>query len=152
MISCWARTVDTPASSRRRPGCERHRSPGAGRLCPGLAPEGKTAGRARSAVGHLLRSLRPVAALLRPYRRLVAAAVVVHVLIQAATVGPVMAGALIVGRAISGASAARLVPLTWLIVAIVVPLGALGFLDMYVTHVMSFRILHEPRLVLYRRF
>ena len=119
---------------------------------PGLAPEGKTARRGRSAVGHLLRSLRPVAALLRPYRRLVAAAVVVHVLIQAATVGAAMAGALIVGRAISGAPAARLVPLIWLIVAIVVPLGALGFLDMYVTHVMSFRILHDLRLVLYRRF
>ncbi len=119
---------------------------------PGQETAGREDGRGWGAVGHLLRSLRPVAALLRPYRWWVTAAIVVHVLIQAATIAAAMTGAVIVGKAISGAPAARLVPLVWVIAAIVVPLGLLGFLDMYVTHVMSFRILHDLRLVLYRRF
>jgi len=104
------------------------------------------------AAGHLLRSLRPVAILLQPYRWWVLAATAVHVLIHAATIAAAVVGAIIVGRAISGAHAAQLMPLVWLIVAIVVPLGLFGFLDMYVTHAMSFRILHDLRLVLYRRF
>ncbi len=113
---------------------------------------GRAKGPGWGAVGHLLRSLRPVAALLRPYRWWVLAAVVVHVLIYAATIAAAVAGAVIVGKAISGATTAQLVPLVWLIAAIVVPLGLFGFLDMYVTHAMSFRILHDLRLVLYRRF
>ncbi len=104
------------------------------------------------AVGHLLRSLRPIAGLLRPYRWWVLAAIVVHVLIHAATIAAAVVGAVIVGKAISGATAAQLTPLIWLIAALVAPLGVLGFLDMYVTHAMSFRILHDLRLVLYRRF
>ncbi len=120
---------------------------------PGPGPVSPAAGRHRwGAAGHLIRSLRPVAALLRPYRWWVTAATVVHVLIHAATIAAAVVGAIIVGRAISGASTAQLVPLIWLIVAIVVPLGVLGYLDMYVTHAMSFRILHDLRLVLYRRF
>jgi len=104
------------------------------------------------AVGLLARSLRPVAVLLRPYRWWVAAAVTVHVLIHAATIAAAVVGAVIVGRAISGATPAQLEPLVWLIAALVAPLAVLGFLDMYVTHAMSFRILHDLRLVLYRRF
>jgi len=104
------------------------------------------------AIGRMAASLRPVAGLLRPYRWWVAGAITVHVLIHAATIAAAVAGALIVGRAISGASPAQLVPLAWLTGAIVVPLGILGFADMYVTHAMSFRILHDLRLVLYRRF
>jgi len=120
---------------------------------PGPGPVSLAEGRHRwGAAGHLIRSLRPVAALLRPYRWWVTAATVVHVLIHAATIAAAVVGAIIVGRAISGASTAQLVPLIWLIAAIVVPLGVLGYLDMYVTHAMSFRILHDLRLVLYRRF
>jgi len=104
------------------------------------------------AVGHLTRSLRPVAVLLRPYRWWVLSATAVHMLIHAATIAAAVVGAIIVGRAISGAGTAQLVPLVWLIAAIVVPLGLFGFLDMYVTHAMSFRILHDLRLILYRRF
>jgi ATP-binding cassette, subfamily C, bacterial CydC len=119
---------------------------------PGAGPSPADARHRWGAVGHLLRSLRPVAATLRPYRWWVLAATTVHVLIHAATIAAAVVGAIIVGRAISGAPAAQLVPLVWLIVAIVVPLGVFGFLDMYVTHAMSFRILHDLRLVLYRRF
>ncbi len=119
---------------------------------PDRGAAGREKGRGWGAVGHLLRSLRPVAVLLRPYRWWVLAAVIVHVLIYAATIAAAVVGALIVGKAISGAATAELVPLVWLIAAIVVPLGLFGFLDMYVTHAMSFRILHDLRLVLYRRF
>jgi len=108
--------------------------------------------RRRGAAGHLAASLRPVAGLLRPYRWWVLAAIAVHVLIHAATIAAAVVGAVIVGRAISGAGTAQLVPLVWLIAGIVVPLGPLGFADMYVTHAMSFRILHDLRLLLYRRF
>jgi len=127
-------------------------APGQADTASALTATGPVQRRRWGAVGHLLRSLRPVAVLLRPYRWWVAAAVVVHVLIYAATTAAAVTGALIVGRAISGASARELVPLVWLIAAIVVPLGLLGFLDMYVTHAMSFRILHDLRLVLYRKF
>ena len=120
---------------------------------PGPEPVSPAEGRHRwGAAGHLIRSLRPVAALLRPYRGWVLAATAVHVLIHAATIAAAVVGAVIVGKAISGASTTQLVPLVWLIAAIVVPLGVLGYLDMYVTHAMSFRILHDLRLILYRRF
>jgi ATP-binding cassette, subfamily C, bacterial CydC len=118
----------------------------------GVSESGPEESRGWGAVGHLVRSLRPVAVLLRPYRWWMLAAIVVHVLIYAATLAAAVVGALMVGKAISGAASAALVPLVWLIAAIVVPLGLFGFLDMYVTHAMSFRILHDLRLVLYRRF
>jgi thiol reductant ABC exporter CydC subunit len=104
------------------------------------------------AAGRLVASLRPVASLLRPYRWWVLAAVLVNVGIHVATIGSAAAGAALVGRAITGASADELRPLVWIVVGFVLPLGALGWLDEVVTHVMSFRLLHDLRLVLYERF
>jgi thiol reductant ABC exporter CydC subunit len=105
-----------------------------------------------NAVGHLARSLRPIIALLRPYRRWFYGAITVHVLIHVATIAAAVAGSLIVGRAVAGAPAAHLQPLVWVIAGLLIPLGVLGFLDMWVTHVMAFRMLHDLRMTLYRRF
>jgi thiol reductant ABC exporter, CydC subunit len=74
------------------------------------------------------------------------------VLIHVATIATAVAGSLIVGRAVAGAPAAHLLPLVWVIAGLLIPLGVLGFLDMWVTHVMSFRMLHNLRMTLYRRF
>jgi ABC-type multidrug transport system fused ATPase/permease subunit len=104
------------------------------------------------AAGRLVTSLRPVASLLKPYRWWVLAAVMVNVGVYLATIAAAAAGAALVGRAITGADSRQLQPLLWLIAAIVIPLGVLGWLDTVVTHVMSFRLLHDLRLVLYRRF
>ena len=104
------------------------------------------------AVSQLVASLRPVATLLRPYRRWVLAAILVNVGIYLATIGAAVAGASLVGRALTGSSAHQLRPLIWVVVGLAVPLGVLGWLDMVVTHVMSFRLLHDLRLVLYERF
>jgi len=104
------------------------------------------------AVGRLVASLRPVAALLRPYRRWVIGAIGVNLGIYVATIGAAVAGAALVGRALTGATAQQLEPLIWVVVALLVPLGVLGWLDIVVTHVMSFRLLHDLRLVLYERF
>ena len=73
-------------------------------------------------------------------------------LIHVATIATAVAGSLIVGRAVAGAPAAHLLPLVWVIAGLLIPLGVLGFLDMWVTHVMSFRMLHNLRMTLYRRF
>jgi ABC-type multidrug transport system fused ATPase/permease subunit len=105
-----------------------------------------------NAVGHLARSLRPVIALLRPYRRWFYGAITVHVLIHVATIAAAVTGSLIVGRAVAGAPADHLLPLVWVIAGLLIPLGVLGFLDMWLTHVMSFRMLHDLRMTLYRRF
>ncbi len=105
-----------------------------------------------SAVGRLIASLRPVAALLRPYRWLVLATVLVNVCVYITTIAAAAAGAALVGRAIAGADSHQLRPLLWLVVGLVIPAGVFGWLDMVVTHVVSFRLLHELRLVLYRRF
>jgi ATP-binding cassette subfamily C protein CydC len=104
------------------------------------------------AVGQLVASLRPVAALLRPYRRWVLGAVLVNVGIYVVTIGAAVAGAALVGRALTGSSVHELRPLIWVVVGLSVPLGVLGWLDTVVTHVMSFRLLHDLRLVLYERF
>ncbi|MGH8776723.1 MAG: ABC transporter transmembrane domain-containing protein [Jiangellaceae bacterium] len=109
-------------------------------------------GRRFGAVGLVIASLRPVAALLRPYRRWLIAALLVHVAIYVATIAAAVAGATMVGRAITGAPPGELLPLVWVIVGLVAPLGVLGWLDMVVTHVMAFRMLHDLRLVLYGRF
>lgn len=104
------------------------------------------------AVGRLVTSLRPVTVLLRPYRGWVLGAVAVNVGIHVGTIASAAVGATLVGRAITGANAHELIPLVWVAVGIVVPLGLLGWLDLVVTHVMSFRLLHDLRLVLYERF
>jgi ATP-binding cassette, subfamily C, bacterial CydC len=103
-------------------------------------------------VGRLVASLRPVLVLLRPYRGWVLGAVAVNVGIHAGTIAAAAIGATLVGRAITGAEAGELIPLVWVAVGIVIPLGLLGWLDLVVTHVMSFRLLHDLRLVLYERF
>ena len=105
-----------------------------------------------SAAGRLVTSLRPVAALLRPYQRLVVASVLVNVGVYIATIAASAVGAALVGRAIAGASSGQLRPLLWLVVGLVIPAGILGWLDMLITHVVSFRLLHNLRLVLYRKF
>lgn len=104
------------------------------------------------AIGHLICSLRPIATLLRPYRRWVYGAIAVHVLIHVATIAAAVTGSLIVGRAVAGAPAPQLLPLVGVIAGLLLPLGVLGLLDMWVTHVMAFRMLHDLRLMLYRRF
>jgi len=104
------------------------------------------------AVGQLVTSLRPVAALLRPYQRLVVAAVLVNVGVYITTIAASAAGAALVGRAIAGASSGQLRPLLWLVAGLVIPVGILGWLDMVITHIVSFRLLHDLRLVLYRKF
>ena len=104
------------------------------------------------AVSRLVASLRPVAALLRPYRWWVLASVAVNVLVHLATIAAAATGAALVGRAISGAGSRELWPLVWILAALMIPLGVLGWLDTVVTHVVSFRLLHDLRLVLYRRF
>ena len=104
------------------------------------------------AVGRVVTSLQPVASLLKPYRWWVLAAVLVNAGVYLGTIAAAAAGAALVGRAIAGADSRQLQPLLWLIAAIVIPLGVLGWLDMVVTHVVSFRLLHDLRLVLYRRF
>jgi ABC-type multidrug transport system fused ATPase/permease subunit len=106
----------------------------------------------RTAVGRLLDSLRPVADLLRPYRAWVWGAIGVNVGIHAFTIASAAAGAALVGRAVTGASAEELRGLIWIVVALVIPIAILGWLDMLVTHVMSFRLLHDLRIVLYERF
>ncbi len=103
-------------------------------------------------VRRLVRSLRPVAALLRPFRAWVAGAVVVNVMIHLLTIASAAAGAALVGKAATGASSRHLWPLVWVIVALLIPLGIFGWLDTLVTHVMSFRLLHDLRLQLYDRF
>jgi len=108
--------------------------------------------RRRSAVGRLIGSLRPVADLLRPYRAWVWGAIAVNVGIYAFTIASAAAGAALVGRAVVGASAQELQGLIWIVVVLVVPIAILGWLDMLVTHVMSFRLLHDLRIVLYERF
>jgi ATP-binding cassette subfamily C protein CydC len=104
------------------------------------------------AVGQLVASLRPVAVLLRPYRRWVLGAILVNVGIYIATIGAAVAGAALVGRALTGSTVHELRPLIWVVVGLSLPLGILGWLDTLVTHVMSFRLLHDLRLVLYERF
>jgi ATP-binding cassette, subfamily C, bacterial CydC len=103
-------------------------------------------------VRRLVRSLRPVAALLRPFRAWVAGAVAVNVMIHLLTIASAAAGAALVGKAATGASSDQLWPLVWVIVALLIPLGIFGWLDTLVTHVMSFRLLHDLRLQLYDRF
>ncbi|GAC1416354.1 MAG: ABC transporter ATP-binding protein [Actinomycetota bacterium] len=105
-----------------------------------------------SAVTDLIASLRPVASLLRPYRRWVAGVVAINVGIHIATIAAAVVGATLVGRAITGSPAAELRPLIWAAIALLVPLGVLGWLETVVTHVMSFRLIHDLRLVLYKRF
>jgi len=104
------------------------------------------------AVGRLVTSLWPVASLLRPYRWWVLAAVIVNVCVYLAMIAAAAVGAALVGRAISGADSRELWPLVWVLAVLVIPLGALGWLDTVVTHVVSFRLLHDLRLVLYRWF
>jgi ATP-binding cassette subfamily C protein CydC len=104
------------------------------------------------AAGRLVTSLRPVATLLRPYRRLVLASVLVNVGVHIITIAAAAAGAALVGRAIAGADSQQLRPLLWVVAGLVIPLGVLGWLDTVVTHGVSFRLLHDLRLVLYRRF
>jgi ABC-type multidrug transport system fused ATPase/permease subunit len=104
------------------------------------------------AVGRVVTSLRPLASLLAPYRWWVLASVLVNAGVYLATIAAAATGAALVGRAITGADSRQLQPLLWLIAAIVIPLGVLGWADMVVTHVVSFRLLHDLRLVLYRRF
>jgi ATP-binding cassette, subfamily C, bacterial CydC len=106
----------------------------------------------RSAVGRLAASLRPIADLLRPYRAWVWGAIVVNVGIHGFTIASAAVGAALVGRAVTGASTQELTPLIWIVVVLVVPIAILGWLDMLVTHVMSFRLLHDLRVVLYERF
>lgn len=103
-------------------------------------------------VRRLVRSLRPVAVLLRPFRAWVAGAVGVNVAIHLLTIASAAAGAALVGRAATGATPHQLWPLVWIIVALLIPLGIFGWLDTWVTHVMSFRLLHDLRLLLYDRF
>jgi ATP-binding cassette, subfamily C, bacterial CydC len=103
-------------------------------------------------LGRLVRSLRPVASLLRPFRRWVAGAITINVGIYLLTIASAAAGAALVGRAATGAASRQLWPLVWVIVALLIPLGILGWLDTMVTHVMSFRLLHDLRLQLYDRF
>jgi thiol reductant ABC exporter CydC subunit len=105
-----------------------------------------------SAVRRLVGSLRPIADLLRPYRGWVWGAIGVNVGIHAFTIASAAAGAALVGRAVTGASAEELRGLIWIVVALVIPIAILGWLDMLVTHVMSFRLLHDLRIVLYERF
>jgi ABC-type multidrug transport system fused ATPase/permease subunit len=105
-----------------------------------------------SAVGRLAASLRPVASLLRPYRWRVLASVAVNVCVYLAMIATAAVGAALVGKAIAGAASRDLWPLVWVLAGLVIPLGALGWLDVVVTHVVSFRLLHDLRLVLYRRF
>jgi len=105
-----------------------------------------------SAVGRLAASLRPVASLLRPYRWWVLASVAVNVCVYLAMIAAAAVGAALVGRAIAGAGSRDLWPLVWVLAGLVIPLGVLGWLDVVVTHVVSFRLLHDLRLVLYRRF
>jgi ABC-type multidrug transport system fused ATPase/permease subunit len=115
-----------------------------------IAPEARP--RSRTAVGRLLGSLGPVADLLRPYRAWVWGAIGVNVGIHAFTIASAAAGATLVGRAVTGATAEELRGLIWIVVALVIPIAILGWLDMLVTHVMSFRLLHDLRIVLYERF
>jgi ATP-binding cassette, subfamily C, bacterial CydC len=103
-------------------------------------------------LGQLVRSLRPVGALLRPYRGWIAGAVLVNIAIHVLTIASAATGAALVGRAATGASTSQLWPLVWVILALLIPLGVFGWLDTLVTHVMSFRLLHELRLRLYERF
>ena len=111
-----------------------------------------TSERPVGSVRRLVRSLRPVAVLLRPFRGWVAGAVGVNVAIHLLTIASAAAGAALVGRAATGASSHQLWPLVWVIVALLIPLGIFGWLDTLVTHVMSFRLLHDLRLQLYDRF
>ena len=74
--------------------------------------------------------------------------IAIHVL----TIASAATGAALVGRAATGASSSQLWPLVWVILALLIPLGVFGWLDTLVTHVMSFRLLHELRLRLYERF
>lgn len=80
------------------------------------------------------------------------ASVLVNVGVYITTIAASAGGAALVGRAIAGASSGQLRPLLWLVVALVIPVGILGWLDMLVTHIVSFRLLHDLRLVLYRKF
>jgi ATP-binding cassette, subfamily C, bacterial CydC len=92
-----------------------------------------------------------VVSFLRPYRVWVAACVLVNVGIHVLTIGAAAAGATLVGRAVTGADADHLRPIVWVIVALVIPLAGLGWLDEVLTHVMSFRLLHDLRRDLYER-
>lgn len=104
------------------------------------------------AVRRLIQSLRPVASLLRPYRAWVMGGVLLDLGVHLATLGAAVAGAALVGRALTGASASELTPLAWAVGAFVLPIGLFGWLEIVVVHVMSFRLLHDMRRVLFERF
>ena len=103
-------------------------------------------------VGRTVASLRPVAHLMRPYRGLLALSVLAGLGTRLATMASAFAGSYLVGRALSGAGADELRQLGWLVIGLLAPTIACGWLELVWVHVLSFRLLRDLRLTLYERF
>jgi thiol reductant ABC exporter CydC subunit len=108
--------------------------------------------RSANPIGRLFASLRPIQRLLRPYRRLLVGGVMMNLGVALATLGASFTGAYLVGRALTGASSSELVPLVWLVVALVIPIAVFGWLEEVLIHVLSFRMLDDLRRELFDRF
>ena len=103
-------------------------------------------------IGRLLASLRPIRRLMAPYRRLLVGGVLMNLGVAVATLGAALTGAYLVGRALTGATSSDLVPLVWLVVALVIPIAVFGWLEEVLIHVLSFRMLDDLRRELFDRF
>ena len=104
-------------------------------------------------LGRLMASLRPIRRLVgRRRRRLLLGGVLMNLGVAVATLGAALTGAYLVGRALTGATSSDLVPLVWLVVALVIPIAVFGWLEEVLIHVLSFRMLDDLRRELFDRF
>ncbi|NWF79360.1 MAG: ABC transporter ATP-binding protein [Chloroflexi bacterium] len=91
-------------------------------------------------------------ALLRGYRGLLAGAVLAGVLMHLCTIASSTLSAYMVGRAATGATSEALWPLFWWLVALILPLAALPWIETILAHIVAFRILADIRARLYDAF
>jgi ABC-type multidrug transport system fused ATPase/permease subunit len=117
-----------------------------------VATVAATGERRPGAVRGLVLSLRPIAGLLRPYRIWVVGAALLNLGVHLLTLASIVAGSVLVGRALSGATTSELMPLVWVVIGLVMPIALVGWLEVVVAHVLSFRLLNDLRKTLYERF
>jgi thiol reductant ABC exporter CydC subunit len=103
------------------------------------------------AAGRTWTRMRPIAVLCWPYRWWLFAGITAGLLAHISTIAGAFVGAYLIGEALTGTEVSELLPLVWLLVALVLPLVVLGIVENYVVHVLGFRLLYDIRLRMYDR-